>query len=111
MATKKITELAELQLTDVVDDLGQIVLLAVDLSTNPATTRKIKLSSLDAVFERSINALATTSAKFTLEPIVTSTVLNANYTIPLGYNATTINPILSSGVNISILPGSNWSIK
>lgn len=110
MATKKITELTELQLTDVVDDLEQIILLGVDLSTNPATTRKIKLSSLDAVFERSIYALATTSAKFTLEPIA-GTVLDASYTIPLGYNATTIDPILSPGVNVTIPPGSNWSIN
>jgi hypothetical protein len=110
MANKKITELSELELVDVVDDLDQIILIVVDNSSSPAVTKKIKLSSLDSVIERSVSTAVTTAAKFTLEPIG-GTTIDSSYTIPVGYNAISIDPVLSPGVTVTVSPGSEWIIK
>lgn len=136
MATKKITELSELELADVAADLSKTVLLAVDESTGTPTTKKVTLATIDSAVERSINTSTTTAnAAFnqanTATLSATAAFLRANsainapimltpkdnltltfdYNIPTGYTGIsrgtiTINP----GITVTVQSDAEWTI-
>lgn len=110
MASITIQDLTELDYNDIGDDISDIIFLAVDTSTTPATTRKITLQTLDSVIERSTSIAVTNASKFTLYPVA-GTTIDSDYIIPAGFIAETYQPILSPGVNVTVSPGSEWIIN
>lgn len=137
MATKKITELSELQLADVAADLSKTVLLAVDESGGTPVTKKVTLATIDSAVERSINT-STAFANAAYAQANTATIsaaaayLRANsainapimltpkdnltltydYNIPTGYTGISRGTItINAGIIVTIQPDAEWVIS